>query len=213
MSSNTYGYIADTGPTQAYGSNNGVFDPADINDLIAENKWSGVGTLELIQTQSVSGVAQADFTSLGSYNVHFLTLNNFTPTTDSRQINARLSTDSGTSFITSGYQFAIQNGYSDDTFSEINSTSYARMRIAGAVGNATNETGSGYIYFYNLLDSTKYSFVTSHFSYMHPNSTLGGGFTFGSQVLPTAAEHNAIRVYPQSGNFSADISLYGIRYS
>ena len=34
MSSNTYGYIADTGPTQAYGSNNGVFDPADINDLI-----------------------------------------------------------------------------------------------------------------------------------------------------------------------------------
>ena len=48
MSSNKYGYIADTGPEQAFRSNTGVFDPADINELIAENKWTNFGQLELI---------------------------------------------------------------------------------------------------------------------------------------------------------------------
>ena len=171
------------------------------------------GKLELIETQTVSGVAQADFTSLGSYNVHFLTVNDFKPNTDGADITLSLSTDGGTSFITSGYQYANQYGYSNGSFGEIKSTSYSRIRISAAIGNATNETGSAYIYLYNLLDSGKYSFTTSQSFGIHPNTSLGGGFAFGSNVLPTAAEHNAVRVYPSSGNFSADISLYGIAES
>ena len=209
--SNRHGYIGTVGHTQAIKSNSGVFSPNEVIDLDSDNVWFNGGQLELIQTQSVSGVAQADFTSLGSYDVHFLTVNNLTPATDNVKVNVRLSTDNGTSFITSGYQFAVQNGFSDGTFSETNSTSYSRMRVAGSMGNDTNETANGYIYFYNLLDSTKDSFVTSHFSFIHPNTSLSGGFTFGGQVLPTQAVHNAIRVYVNSGNFSASISLYGIK--
>ena len=79
MSSNKYGYIADTGPEQAFRSNTGVFNPADINELIAENKWTNFGQLELIETQTVSSAAATvDFTSIqeSTYNVHLLTWNN-----------------------------------------------------------------------------------------------------------------------------------------
>ena len=209
--SNKYGYVGVDIPEQSFQSNKGVFNPAEINELVADNKWTQYGQLELIETQNVSAVSSADFTSLGSYNVHFLTISDFTLATDSQQICMRLSTDNGTSFITSGYQHAIQNGYSDGTFSETKSTSQNRMRIAGNFGNGTNENGNAYVYLYNLLDSSKYSFTTSHAMGMHPNATLGGGFSFGSNVLPTSATHNAFQVRASSGNFSADISLYGIK--
>ena len=79
-----YGYKG-AEPTQSFGNNTGVFDPNDINNLIADNKWTTFGQLELIETQTVtSATAYVDFTNLGSYNVHFMTVNNFkTPAGDS----------------------------------------------------------------------------------------------------------------------------------
>ena len=77
MSSNKYGYIADTGPEQAFRSNTGVFNPADINELIAEDKWTNFGQLELIETQTnTSGSADimtVNFENIQEsvYNVHF----------------------------------------------------------------------------------------------------------------------------------------------
>ena len=37
--SNEYGYIQD-GPTQASGSNSGVFEVNDVTDLLNQSKWS-----------------------------------------------------------------------------------------------------------------------------------------------------------------------------
>ena len=46
-------------------NNKGVFNPAEINELVADNKWTQYGQLELIETQTVSSaVAQVDFTSI-----------------------------------------------------------------------------------------------------------------------------------------------------
>ena len=56
-------------------SNSGVFDVNDIRYLMDYQQWSGVGTLELIQTQTFTGVGTVDFTSIkqDEYNVHFMT--------------------------------------------------------------------------------------------------------------------------------------------
>ena len=45
-------------------SNSGVFDVNDIRYLMDYQQWSGVGTLELIQTQTFTGVGTVDFTSI-----------------------------------------------------------------------------------------------------------------------------------------------------
>ena len=63
--SNKYGYSGVDIPTQAFQANVGKFDPAEINELVADNKWTQYGQLELIETQTVSGTpTSVSFTSI-----------------------------------------------------------------------------------------------------------------------------------------------------
>jgi hypothetical protein len=194
-------------------SNSGVFDVNDIRYLMDYQQWTGVGTLELIETQTVtSSTAQVDFTNLSSYNVHFLTLNDFKAVNDGTYACMQFSNDGGSSFLTSGYQYAQQNGTSAGTFAENRSTSASVIFLSSSTGTPSNEVGNSYSYLYNLLDSSKYSFSTTHTTTFNSSATYE--MWFGSGVKPTAETHNAIRVKCLSGNISkATISLYGIRYS
>jgi len=207
-----YGYKG-AEPTQSFGNNTGVFDPYDINNLIADNKWTTFGQLELIETQTItSSTAQVDFTNIKEdiYNVHFLTVNDLHLVSDFILAQIRLSSDGGSSFVSSGYQSAVQRGQADGSFAEDRSASLGYIRFISNVGNATNETGNAYMYLYNLGDSTKYSFTTMQ----SLNINAAGNFVmgFGSGVLPTATTHNAIRFMLNSGNIaSVDVSLYGIK--
>jgi len=105
------------------------------------------------------------------------------------------------------YQFAYQRCGAGGTFTETKSTSYSSLRLTTA--QQQNEKGNGYAYFYNLGDSTKYSFVT----FQSWNSVTPWTY-FGSFVLPVAETHNALRIFPSVNNFlTGTASLYGIRYS
>ena len=210
--SNKYGYVGVDIPAQSFGSNKGVFNPAEINELVANNQWTSFGQLELIETQTVSSASALDFTSLGNYNVHFVTVSNVKVNTDAQHFYTRFSNNGGTSFISSNsYQYAKQYGTASGAFSAYQTTGFSGILNTFTNGTATGESSSLYSYFYNLLDSSKYSFQTSHST--ENNSASDVGFVFGSAVLPIAEVHNAIRFYPASGTFSATASLYGIRYS
>ena len=201
-----FGYIPEA-PEQSFGNNKGIFTPKDIYDLTRADKYTNYGQLELIETKTGSGSATLDFNSIGSYNVHFLTYNNLDTGTNSDYAQIRLSNDSGTSFETSNYQRAVQYGGTNGGFGENRTTSANRFDIL-SFSNAGTPM-NGYVYFYNLGDSTKYSFVTHH-------SSIGTIYMyFGSQVYTVAETINAIRVFNNSaGNFtSGSISLYGIAES
>ena len=81
--SKEYGYIGKE-VEQAFRSNKGIFTPQDIIELDQENKWTNFGQLELIQTQIASSASALDFTAIqeSTYNVHFLTVNNYQPSQD-----------------------------------------------------------------------------------------------------------------------------------
>jgi len=171
-----------------------------------------LGKLELIQTQEVTSPTLAlDFTNLGTYNVHFMTFTKQKPQTDARVLQIQFSTDGGSSFATSGYQYAAQSGRSTGAFFDNRSTSYAGIRVNGNQGTASNENSNGYIYFYNLGDSSKYSFITFH--NMSWTRTPEAEFWFGGGVQPTAQTVNAIRLTPDlSTNLDTiTASLYGIK--
>ena len=175
-----------------------------------------LGKLELIQTQEVTSPTLAlDFTSIeeSTYNVHFMTFTKQKPETDGRVLLVQFSTDGGTSFSSSGYHYAFQSGRSTGAFFDNRSTSYAGIRINGNQGTASNENSNGYIYFYNLGDSSKYSFVTSH--NMSWTRTPEAEFWFGGGVDPNAQTVNAIRLTPDlSTNLDTiTASLYGIKES
>ena len=172
------------------------------------------GKLELIETQTVSGVSAINFTNLetSTYDVHFLTVNDFQPATDNVILSIRFA-ESGTLETAAVYHVACQEYYSNGSFSEFRSTGISRIRFIENTGNATNESGHAYVYFYNLGDSSKYSNVNFQ--------TQGQGIdnlpigAFGSGVLPQTSTVDEIQLgtYDVSSNFSATASLYGIKDS
>ena len=72
-------------------SNQGIFDVNSIVDLKHHDQWSTLGQLELIETQTVSSVSTVDFTNLGNYNVHFLTINNTKVVNDNVWFQVRIN--------------------------------------------------------------------------------------------------------------------------
>ena len=170
-----------------------------------------LGKLELIQTQTASSDSLVDFTSIkeSTYNVHFLTVNNYQSDTD----NAILTIDLFENGVleTSNYQVAIQGGRANGTFSEYKSTSSTNgiANIGSGIDNASASSANGYVYFYNLGDSTKYSFSTYQWSYIYYTDVYE--MNFGSGVLPQTSTVDGFRVIPNAGTFSADLSLYGIK--
>ena len=217
--SNKYGYVGVDIPAQSFGSNKGVFNPAEINDLVANNQWTTFGQLELIETQSItSSTASMIFSSIqeSTYNVHFLAYNNFQPVTNADRLGLRFF-ESGVEESGSVYQYANQIGRADGTFVESRNTANNHIRLGTNVENTATNSDNGYIYFYNLGDSSKYSFTTIHTTGNFSTSPNPLQFEFGSGVLPQASLVNQIKLY--IGNNSANnianlqASLYGIRYS
>jgi hypothetical protein len=173
------------------------------------------GKLELIETKTItSAVAGVDFTSLGDYNVHFLTVHSFSSATDYGALSLRVSTDNGSSFKTSGYQYATQYNNAGSN-GEQRSTSYSSITNMTPPNSGASPFASNcYAYLYNLLDSAKYSFATwQSTAYISAVPEYEG--YFGGGVYPVAETHNAIRLFPQNSS-NADngtISLYGIAES
>jgi hypothetical protein len=176
-----------------------------------------LGKLELIETQTASADSTIDFTSLGSYNVHFITGNDINMSANNQFFRARLSNDGGSSFITSATQQRAGIRNTTTFSSDANSTTdtffgHYLTDNSGGYGT-TADNGNFYLYCYNLLNSSKYSFCTSQSTGLEQSSSTYSAM-FGSGVLPTAETHNAIRFLNSStGTFSGTISLYGIAES
>ena len=202
-----YGYKG-AEPTQSFGNNTGVFDPNDINNLIADNKWTTFGQLELIETQTVSNVSSIDFTNLGNYNVHFFVINNHQVAVTNSRLGLRFY-ENGVLETGSVYQWAYQQQYSTGAeFRSNGNWSSIPIQIEQPIGFATG----GYTYFYNLTDSSKYSFLTNQ----HQRNSDAMIAEFGSGVMAQASTVTGFQLamYDSSNyNFSMTASLYGIRYS
>ena len=208
-----YGYVGKESdiPQQAFKANAGVLSVNDHLALSQEDKLTQFGQLELIETQTISGtVAQVDFTSIKQniYNVHFLTYNNIQIDTDANEMGIRIG--DGSSFIAGGYQSAIQEGNANGTFSETRTTSGTYFRLGGDTGTGTNETANGYVFLYNLGDSTKYSFTTQQCVTWDRNPYAK--MVFGSAVFADTRVVSELRCFITTGNFdNGSISLYGIK--
>jgi len=197
-----YGYLGTT-PNQQL-NNSGVFSVEEA--LALKNVGELGGSMELIQSQTASSEV-VNFTNLGDYDVHFVTFNNVMLSTDDELLGHRLSNASGS--VTSGYQFAIQYNSDDGGNGASVSTSYGYLSTLGASGNAVREVKNGYVYYYNLLNSSKYSFCTLQ-SYSKASVTES---LFGGGVLPTAETHNAISFLTTGGSAitSGTFKLYGVK--
>jgi len=188
--------------------NTGLYTPSEILQLTKDGSWGG--SLELIEEKSISGVQSAIFTSIqeNKYDVHYLTINNLNVSSDS-DLRIRFF-ENGVEESASVYQIAHQNGDTTGTFSESKSTAFNRLRAMTTVGSASNESGSGYSYFYNLGNSSKYSFQTFQSTTIEENGNYR--MSFGGGVLPQASTVDQIKLFVvSSGTFDCTAKLYGVK--
>jgi len=187
-------------------SNSGVFDVNDIRYLMDYQQWSGVGTLELIQTQNFTGVGTVDFTSIkeDEYNVHFMT--GIVTGNGNNRPYLRFF-ESGVIESGSVYQGAYQQitvgGSSENKGTTLTNLDF----LVGA--SEVGESSVAYTYIYNAGNSSKYTFATQQ-GIM--SSTIRA--EFGSGVLPQASVVDGFRILSTGETtLNGTISLYGIRYS
>jgi len=197
-----YGYLGQNQPNQTV-SNSGVFSITDVAELQSQGKLGG--SLELIEEQTFSATTTIDFTSIQGtkYDVMVAQLIDVQTNGGNDNIDMRFY-ESGVLETASVYQYALQYGY-PSTFGETKSTGADRMVIAP---NQNSENSNGYVYFYNLNNSSKYSFYT-----VQTTNLSGGNFFyyFGGGVLPQASEVDGIRFFSDTYNLEGTIRLFGVK--
>ena len=193
--------------------NIGLYTPSEILQLEKDGQWGG--SLELIEEQNVSGTPTTiNFTTLQEhiYDVHLMVYSNMHGQSGTPQdMGVRVSNDGGSSFEASNYDFANLDGRTNGTFSEVFDEDSNRFMIAPDLDNETNASLNGYIYFYNLGNSSKFSSVTDmNFIYQ---SAVGGRFRYGGSVYKVAETINALALITSvGGGFSAgNVKLFGMK--
>ena len=191
--------------------NIGLYTPNDITALTKEGSWGG--SMELIQSQTVSSpVAQVDFTSIkeSKYDVHLLTWVDVVSANDSKRMVLRFF-ESGTIETASVYQYANQVNYAGNIYTEAKSTGDNDIRINDNTGNDTAENQNGYVYCYNLWNSSKYSYTNC--MSVGVASTNINWSEFGGGVLPQASTVDGIRLLIDGDyNITAGtLKLYGVK--
>ena len=192
-------------------SNSGVLSLDDINNLESTGELGG--SLELIASTTVSSAGAVEFTSIKEtkYSVHYLTYQGMSMgSVAGVQIPYyRVSNDGGSTYESSNYASTGQfNTAGGTTVKLTNQSTYGHL-----CGNQQgNYKWNGHAYFYNLGNSSKYSFVTYQ-AVGHYSADSQPSSTFGNSVYKVAETINALQFKVES-NVDIDegtIKLYGVK--
>lgn len=209
-----YGYVGSDSatPTQTNNSNAGVFSVNDIIDLKNANKFSLPGAFKLIQRQSFTNVSAVEFTDLKEdvYDMHVLMMHGVYGGNDITY-GLTVSTDGGSSYRSTGYQYTysrIEGDSSANTINEYRSTNTTYMAMNRNVSAVnTNMPIDGIIKIHDIGNSDKYT--TAIWDAVHTDSSLNSELTYGGGSYPTAEAHNAIKFFPNTETITGTLELYG----
>ena len=185
--------------------NTGLYTPSEILELTKDGSWGG--SLELIESQTVTGVSVIDFLDIKEnvYDVHLMKVsatggNNAFSTATSVRLY-----ENGVLESASVYKYAFRRAGQGAT--DVQSTANSQIGTITETFNSTDASG-GQMYFYNLGNASRYSMT-----YKHSNNQIGANWRdeFGSGILPQASLVNGIRLYSSATYDNVTATLYGIK--
>ncbi len=188
--------------------NIGLYTPNDITALTKDGNWGG--SLELIQSQTVSGVSNVIFSSIkeSKFDVHMLQATNYQPA--GNDVLGFRFYESGVIESGTVYQRGLQYGYlahtSSGAFGINQATGVSFISLLGDSTSTSTESGEGYCYIYGAGNSNQYTSVSLN--------TFGPDFFwYGMGLLPQASVVDGIYLYGVSTgqNFSGTFSLFGLK--
>jgi hypothetical protein len=172
--------------------------------------------LELLATTTISNLSSLSFDSsliTDTYKTYKAVVENLRTTDDSVYLYWQLSSDNGSSYLTSGYSrmiYYIDNQGSGGSAGGDENKPGFYLNGSSALGNAGREALNSEITFFGLRSSTtnKSTFHTTIFNKTnaYPQADLGG-FHYSSATVM-----NNLKLLPNSGNLSTGtVKFYGVR--
>lgn len=172
---------------------------------------SSSGALTLLEQHSASSSATLDFTTFYSstyddYQFHIVDL---VVATDNVQLLCRLSTDGGSTYISTSDYYSALVGIQNDGSSTTNSANgTSAWELAKSVDNSSARSINGDLIFRSLASTALHKTVHGPIAYSN-QSFVVGALVQGLYTGTTAV--NAIRFLASSGNLaSGTIRVYGV---
>lgn len=178
----------------------------------------GGGAVSVVQSQGVSAVSSVDFININPQagETFFAVASGIVPSTDDANFLCRVSTDNGTVFQSTNYDWTTrliasgggeQHDGSGITGGFTTSISLTGSSSGFGMGNATNESGTFKIELGELARTDAFKLITYIGGHTAPNVSQirdsgSGGWQGGASAV------NAIQFLMDSGTFSGRITLY-----
>lgn len=165
-----------------------------------------------LETGSVSAVALKTFdltTYIANGYGHFeLELIGWRPVTDATALRMTISTDSGSSFLSTSYSFAVANGPQGSAVSSIGAINTSSFGFSSTQGNLTGEVANFTI---DLSPRSARFYFSSIGMYWGDDGNINTATASGQNLV---AGVNAVKFAYTSGNISVgDYTLWGSRSS
>jgi hypothetical protein len=188
---------------------------------IAPLAAAGVGGLQFLTSGTVAAAATLDIVLTGytAYRGLKIVLGGFLPVTDGARLLMRFSTDGGSSYDASGYNYGLI-GVADtnSVLSEgSGSTTSIGITMTGGgapdygIGNGATEGYSGEIILLKQTSAALWSRAHHQGYYISSAATPAGVMLTGGGAREAAQDTDAVRFLFSAGNItSGDYSLYGL---
>ncbi len=178
---------------------------------------SGGGTsvgMVLLTSGSASGATlNIVLTSYTAYRGIKIFLSGFIPSTDAVALQMRFSTDGGSNYDASGYNY-ITNAWDDtgtNNLASSGSTTSILITWASAIGNGANEGYSGEITLLAQTSTALWSRVHHSGYYISATATPAGNYVMGGGARETAQDTDAVQFLFSLGNItSGSYAVYGL---
>lgn len=171
--------------------------------------FQGAGSLVLISSQTASNSTLIAFTSgiSATYNNYLLLISNFLPITAGASLELQLSTNGGSTYVTTGYVGGLIDVQisAGTTWAQAGATTFAYCNTSNAT---TQPAGCGAIFLQNVTGG---SYFQSHGTTTINNNSSGAQWIAFVSSSNSTTTTNAFKVFCSSGNISAGtFTLFGI---
>ena len=146
-----------------------------------------------------------------TYKCYVLLMTDYLASADESDLDVQISTDTGSSYETSGYYSIGAEGYTGGAGTGANHLSYTDSMVArNHVGNATTETVQGQIWIYNPSSTASYPTMGWQFYFAQGGDGMARAIN-GAGGYRTATAYDGFKIIPSTGTIiNLQASLYGI---
>ena len=177
----------------------------------------GGGAMTFLGSATASSSATLDFESMitSSYNSYMVTFDSLVPATDGAVLDLVLSTDNGSSYISTNYFWVVPVTYfigGSGNGGNNESQSDSTIQLSSAQGNDGDSGVTGVMYLSSVQNATMRTTVVMQ-GFGEESSNIGSAWnSWGGQL--TVGAHNAFRLQYSTGSIATGtVRLYGISES